>query len=135
MVAAEGISFSEGLLFDQLTSYSQKSQTSTKSIEFIKYILDICEVNFIDINDIENIYIADNGNNFSGGQKQRMLIARALISKRPILIMDESTSALDKATQIKVLNNLREIDHIDLLIHVSHDKSVIDNCDKKISLN
>ena len=42
-------------------------------------------------------------------KKQRMLIARALISKRPILIMDESTSALDKATQIKVLNNLKQL--------------------------
>ena len=53
-------------------------------------------------------YIAEKGASLSGGQKQRMSIARALVRKPEILILDDSTSALDLATEAKLRVALRE---------------------------
>lgn len=53
-------------------------------------------------------YIAEKGASLSGGQKQRMSIARALVRKPEILILDDSTSALDLATETKLRTALRE---------------------------
>lgn len=52
--------------------------------------------------------IGQGGVNFSGGQKQRICIARALIKKPEILILDDSTSALDSATELRIMNGLKE---------------------------
>ena len=53
-------------------------------------------------------YISQGGKNLSGGQKQRISIARALIGKPDIIILDDSTSALDYATDLKLRKALRE---------------------------
>ena len=61
------------------------------------------------INEYEEKYkynVGDNWSNLSGGQKQRIAISRAVISNSPILILDESTSALDALTEEKVLNSI-----------------------------
>lgn len=54
-----------------------------------------------------NTYIAQGGHNLSGGQKQRISIARALVGKPDILILDDSTSALDYATDLKLRKALQ----------------------------
>ena len=52
--------------------------------------------------------LKDNGNNLSGGEKQRIELARALIKQPRILLLDEATSALDNATQSKILDSLQK---------------------------
>ena len=52
--------------------------------------------------------VEEGGNNLSGGQKQRLLIARALLSNRPILMLDDSTSALDYKSDASLRKNLRK---------------------------
>ena len=55
-----------------------------------------------------NTHIEQGGTNVSGGQKQRLCIARALLKKPKILILDDSTSAVDTATDAKIRKALRE---------------------------
>ena len=55
-----------------------------------------------------NTYLGQGGVNLSGGQKQRISIARALIKKPTILILDDSTSAVDMITEKKIKQGLKE---------------------------
>ena len=64
--------------------------------------------------------INDHGSNLSGGQRQRIAIAAALYKKSPILLMDESTSALDKRIEEKLLNNVFKFCKDKIIICISH---------------
>ena len=79
--------------------------------------------------------LGERGINLSGGQKQRLAIARALIKKPKILILDDSLSALDTETEHNVIKNLKkEIKDITKII-VSHRISTIEKCDLILVLN
>ena len=67
-----------------------------------------------------------NGSNFSGGEIQRIAIARALIRKPKILIMDEATSALDVQTEKELIFNLKQLPLT--ILFVSHKSSVLNFC-------
>jgi ABC-type bacteriocin/lantibiotic exporter with double-glycine peptidase domain len=65
------------------------------------------------------------GTNLSGGQRQRVGIARALLRNPDVLVLDESTSALDVPTRNLVLGNILEHFHDRIVIVVTHDPAVI----------
>ena len=66
-----------------------------------------CADDFIEkMPDKYNTFIEQGGSNVSGGQKQRLCIARALLKKPKILILDDSTSAVDTATEAKIRESL-----------------------------
>lgn len=67
-----------------------------------------------------DLVIEEHAHNLSGGQKQRLAIARALIRQCPLLILDESTSALDTQTETAVLSNIRRAYPDLTLILVTH---------------
>ena len=75
------------------------------------------------------------GANISGGQKQRLAIARAIIHNPPILILDESTSALDPISETQILDNLFSYRQDKTNILISHRPSVINRADWIVLLN
>lgn len=74
------------------------------------------------------------GSNLSGGQRQRVAIARALARMSDVLVMDESTNALDAHTREFVLDSVRNSYHDRILIFVTHDPNVIARVDEVIEL-
>lgn len=79
--------------------------------------------------------VAQNGRNYSGGQRQRLTIARALIRKPEILILDDSASALDYATDLKLRQALKSIAGHTTVFIVSQRASAIRHADKIIVLH
>ena len=79
-------------------------------------------------------FVEQGGRNLSGGQKQRLTIARALIRKPEILIFDDSTSALDYATDAKLRSGLKKLSYHPTIFMVSQRTSSIRHADKIIVL-
>lgn len=79
--------------------------------------------------------VGERGVTLSGGQKQRSSIARALIKEAPILILDDSLSAVDTDTEERVLNNLRESRAGKTTIMIAHRISTIQHADLIVVLN
>nr|MDE7380461.1 ABC transporter ATP-binding protein/permease [Clostridia bacterium] len=79
--------------------------------------------------------VEQGGKNFSGGQRQRLTIARALVKKPEILILDDSASALDYATDAQLRKNLRSLDYKPTVFIVSQRTSSVRHADKILVLD
>ena len=75
------------------------------------------------------------GRNFSGGQRQRLTIARALLKKAPFLVLDDSTSALDYLTEARLLKSIKEELSDTSLILVSQRTNSLKSADQILVLN
>ena len=78
--------------------------------------------------------IDEGGSNFSGGQKQRLLLCRAILANRDVIILDDATSALDYRSDRTVRDNLSKLDGKTIII-VSQRASAVSDCDKIIVLD
>ena len=79
--------------------------------------------------------VEQGGKNFSGGQRQRLTIARALVKRPEILILDDSASALDYATDANLRKSLKELDYKPTVFIVSQRTSSLRHADKIIVLD
>lgn len=84
----------------------------------------INQANLSEIN--ENLFLADDGANLSGGQVQRLAIARAIYHNRQVLIFDEPTNALDENVELKIVDNILQLSPDKTIIFVSHNKKIIE---------
>ena len=80
-----------------------------------------------------NTVISEGYGGISGGQRQRLIIARAIAAKPKILLLDEATSALDNITQKKVAKTLGELSCTRIVI--AHRISTIKECDRILVLD
>ena len=104
MVLQKNVLFS-GTILDNLR-WGNENATEAECIEACKLA---CADEFIErFPDKYNTWIEQGGSNVSGGQKQRLTIARALLRKPKVLILDDSTSAVDTATDAKIRQAFRE---------------------------
>ena len=78
--------------------------------------------------------IKEKGSNLSEGQMQRLAIARAVFSERPILLLDEATSSLDEPTERQVLDNMRAMTDRTILI-VTHRPAALSICEQEIHID
>lgn len=75
--------------------------------------------------------VGENGSNLSGGQKQRIAVARALIRNKPILILDEGTSAIDMQTAYDIENRLLKMEDLTLITITHHlEPNLLDKYDE-----
>ena len=128
VVLQKNVLFS-GTILENLR-WGDKNATDEECIRACKLA---CADEFIDrMPDGYNTYIEQGGNNVSGGQKQRLCIARALIKKPKVLILDDSTSAVDTATDAKIRKAFAEEIPGTTKIIIAQRVSSIKDCDKII---
>ena len=74
------------------------------------------------------------GNTISGGQRQRLMIARALAADPDVLILDDSTSSLDYATEKKIIDNIRKNYSKTALVLITQRQGSAAGCDRAYTL-
>lgn len=131
--------FFEGSVFENVAMRpSQSSRPEDGSeINRVKHALGLAQV----LEEVENseaglFRIAATGGGFSTGQLQRIAIARILFTRRRVLLLDEPTSALDQATELRVLQGLRDyaIRNEAIVLYSAHRKQAIEYADDTLEL-
>jgi ABC-type bacteriocin/lantibiotic exporter with double-glycine peptidase domain len=80
--------------------------------------------------------ITENGKNISGGQQQRIAIARAVYKDADLIILDEPFNELDEASELKILGHFIEMTKQGkIVILVTHNRKILSHCTKIISLD
>ncbi len=116
---ASNIAFGKEFSKDEIEYAAQKAHAA----EFIE-----------SLPDGYNTMLEETGKNFSGGQQQRIAIARALIKKSPILILDEATSSLDSLSEEKIKQAIQALHGATTQIIIAHRLSTIEHADRIIVL-
>tara|TARA_B100000989_G_C19533184_1_gene471643 strand:+ start:18599 stop:20332 length:1734 start_codon:yes stop_codon:yes gene_type:complete len=121
------------LLDDTLINNITFSDDESYDNDFLEMISNQSQITDL-IKSHGNKKIGERGLRMSGGQLQRLSIARALYKKPSILIFDEATSALDLETEKKVFNTIYSLKRKKTLIIISHNIKNLDECDVKFRL-
>ncbi|TKA59536.1 ABC transporter, ATP-binding protein [Mycoplasmopsis bovis 8790] len=131
-----GIVHQEALLYTgTIRSNMLWAKDDASDEEIMQALKDACADDFVNkFEDGLDHPVYQGGKNLSGGQKQRLSIARALLRKPKILILDDSTSALDNITASKVIDNIKEKYECSTII-ISQKISNIKNADEIIVMS
>lgn len=82
-----------------------------------------------------DLQLKERGEGLSGGQLQSITLARALVGRKPILLLDEPTSAMDAQTELEIIQNLRVFAADKTLIVITHRPALLDLVDRVILIN
>ena len=98
--------------------------TKAKAIHSLKFAdLLPASLDLSNFQDLLDFQIEENGNNLSGGQLQRLSIARAIFSGRKVILLDEPTSAIDEKSSKKIMNNFLNLDMNYTVLIITHNTS------------
>ena len=122
----------DAILFQGTVKSNMKTGKSDANDEEIENALKLAQVDFVD--DIED-EVSQGGSNFSGGQKQRLSIARAIIGAHDFYLFDDCFSALDMNTEAIIKSNLDMIAENSSILFVSQRISTIKDADEIIVLD
>ncbi len=110
------------------------SSISHKDVESAAVISDVHD-NISEFSEGYNTILGERGVTVSGGQKQRISIARAIIRNAPILILDDSVSAVDTGTEKTILDNLRKTRAGKTTLLIAHRVTAVEQMDKVVFTN
>ncbi len=79
-------------------------------------------------------FLGERGSSFSGGERQRLLIARAILRRPAMLILDEATAALDPEAESAILDRLRGLEARPAALVIAHRESTLAYCDSRLSI-
>ncbi len=120
-------SIKDNILYSNPNATEQELINAAKAAQIHDYIQSLP--------DGYNTLIGERGVKLSGGQKQRLSIARAILRKSPILILDEATSAVDTETEKEIQDAIANLGGSCTMIIIAHRLSTIKNADRIIVLN
>ncbi|MBL4874624.1 MAG: ABC transporter ATP-binding protein [Rhodobacteraceae bacterium] len=118
----------ENITFSGSTQHSRENLEEAIEISGLKDDIEAGRLNLDDkINASTSV--------LSGGQQQRLNLARAIYQNRPVLVLDEFTSALDQATEARIIERLSAIRKDKIIVIISHRDAPLEICDELIRLN
>jgi ATP-binding cassette subfamily B protein len=132
-VPQDGFLFSDSITNNISLSFAKNPELSEKVTEAAQ-LSDVHD-NIIDFNDGYETIIGERGVTLSGGQRQRVAIARALMKNSPIMILDDSVSAVDTSTEVTILANLKKVRKGKTTILIAHRITTLKNADKIIVID
>ena len=127
----------DNFLFSDTIQNNIAFASDTNDLDAVKHFARLAAVddNIEEFNDGYSTMLGERGVTISGGQKQRISIARALMKDAPILILDDSLSAVDTKTEKTLIDNLRSSRAGKTTILIAHRISTIENMDKIIFID
>lgn len=129
-VPQDGFLFSDTIKNNISLSFSKNPRVHD-SVEQAAILSDVHD-NIVEFSDGYDTVIGERGVTLSGGQRQRVAIARALIKNSPIMILDDSVSAVDTQTEVTILKNLKQVRKGKTTLIIAHRISTIQGADKII---
>ena len=127
----------DNFLFSDTIAHNIGFGVDDASPEMIDHAASLADVrdNIVDFKDGYETVLGERGATVSGGQKQRISIARALLKDAPILILDDSVSAVDTRTEKIILDNLKSSRANKTTLLIAHRISTVERLDKIIFLD
>ena len=124
-VPQDSFIFSDTIYHNLLFDRKIKEEELNYFINLVSFQKELAEMK----NGINEV-VGEKGTGLSGGQKQKLSLLRALLEKRPILILDDATSNLDSEQELKIINQIiNEFKELTFII-ISHRLSTLQNCEK-----
>ena len=125
--------FFNGTIRENITFFDESDQK--KSNDFYK-ALDLSGVSdFINQKeDKENFTLKDNAKNLSGGQRQKVALARAIYKNSDVIVLDEATNAFDNNSEKKIFEKLKYLSENKIIIIITHNSKILKYCNKKFKI-